>query len=110
MPENYDRYRRFARRDTNPLIDSPIIFLKGMTKGEIMAGVMCFIGTVYASAFSGIVAGMFLVLAYLVPISMKWMRLHLPRNTFAHALWFVGLWNAGLPENLKRPQKSYLTC
>jgi hypothetical protein len=109
MPENYDRYRRFAKRETNPLIDAPVIFLKGMTKAEIMSGVACFIGTIYTSAFSGTVAAAFFLAALLLPGTLKWMRQNLPANAFAHMLWFFGLWNAGLPETLKRPQKSHMT-
>ncbi len=107
MPENYDRYRRFARKETNPLIDAPVIFLKGMTKGELMAGVGCFIGMVYTSAFSMLLALVFLVLAVIVPLGLKQLRLKLPPNAFGHALWLCGVWNTGLPQSLKRPQKSY---
>ncbi len=107
MPANYDRYRRFARKETNPLIDAPVIFLKGMTKGEIMAGVGCFIGMVYTSAFSMLLALLFLVLAIIVPLGLKRLRLKLPPNAFVHALWLCGLWNASLPQNLNRLHKSY---
>ena len=107
MPENYDRYRRFERKTTSPLIDAPIIFITGMTKGEIMTGVGCFIGTVYTSAFSMLLALLFLVLAILVPLAMRWLRVNLPRNAFAHVLWLCDGWNAGLPRQLHRPQKTY---
>lgn len=109
MPENYDRYRRFAKRETNPLIDAPVIFLRGMTKAEIMAGVVCFVGTIYTSAFSGLMAAVFFLAALILPGTLKWMRLNLPSNAFAHMFWFLGLWNSGMPPSLKRPQKRYMT-
>lgn len=109
MPENYDRYRRFQKKETNRLIDSPVVFLKGYTKSELGAGVLFFIGTIYASALSGFVSALLLVLSVLIPVAMKHMRRKLPQNIFAHVLWSLGLWNSGIPKNLKRPKKTYLT-
>jgi hypothetical protein len=43
-----------------------------------------------------------------LPSFLKSIR-SLPRNIIAHSLWYVGFWNAGLPQRLKRPKKSYLT-
>ena len=108
MPENYDRYRRFERRETNRLIDSPVIFLKGYTKNEIFMGVLLFIGTIYASAISGLISFFLLSLSMAVPVFMKEMRRKLPKNVFAHFLWFCGRWNSGLPDNLKRPKKTFM--
>ena len=109
MPENYDRYRRFQKKETNRLIDSPVIFLKGYTKGELAMGVMFFIGTIYASALSGLVATLMLLMAIGVPIAMKEIRRKLPQNIFAHFMWFRGRWNSGIPKNMKRPKKTFLT-
>lgn len=109
MPENYDRYRRFKRKETNRLIDSPVIFLKGYTKSELAVGVFSFIGTIYASAISGMVAAIMLILAIGIPVAMKAMRRKLPQNVFAHFMWFIGRWNSGIPKNMKRPKKTFLT-
>ena len=109
MPENYDRYRRFQKKETNRLIDSPVVFLKGYTKTELGVGVLFFIGTIYASALSGLMASLFLILSFSSPVAMKQIRKKLPQNIFAHVMWSAGLWNAGIPENLKRPKKTFLT-
>ena len=109
MPENYERYRRFQRKETNRLIDSPIIFLKGYTKSELAAGIFFFIGTIYSSALSGFVAILMLIAAFVVPAMMKEMRKKLPKNIFVHFMWFNNRWNSGLPKTLKRPKKTFLT-
>jgi hypothetical protein len=109
MPESFDRYRRFAKRETNPLIDAPVIFFKGYTKKEVLSGIICFMVGIYAMALSILTGFALLFLAVIVPRTIKTMRQTLPRNVIAHSLWYLGFWNSGLPDKLKRPNKTYMT-
>ena len=108
MREYYERYRRSPRRETNNLIDAPVLFLKGFTKSEILAGVLLFVGSIYVSAFSMLLSLAFMALAYLSPFGLRGLRLRLPRNAFYHLLWFLGLWNGSLPAHFRRPKHTRL--
>lgn len=108
MPESFDRYRRFSRRETNPLIDAHVIFFQGYTKAEVLSGILSFSLGMYVLTIWLIPGLLLLLAAGILPSFLKSIR-SLPRNIIAHSLWYVGLWSAGLPERLKRPKKTYLT-
>lgn len=108
MPESFDRYRRFSRRETNPLIDAHVIFFQGYTKAEVLSGILSFAAGMYVLTIWLIPGLLLLVASGILPSLLKTIRA-LPRNIFAHSLWYLGLWSTGLPERLKRPKKTYLT-
>lgn len=109
MPEIFDRYRRFEKDETTPLIDAHVIFLKGFTKKEVFIGLMGFVLGMYLTTVSLYIGLAILLVGGIAPHTLKTMREKLPKNIFAHALWYLGLWKSGLPDELQRPQKTYLT-
>lgn len=108
MPEYFDRYRDFERRETNKTIDEPVIFLWRCTFVELVVGFVSFVVGVYLFQVSGGLGCLGLILAVLLPFLMRWRRQNLPNNTFVHLAWFLGFMNSGLPKHLKRPEKYHL--
>lgn len=106
--EFYERYQKFERRETNPLIDEPLNFFRGLTKGEVFVGVMMFVAAIYISSLSIILMLLFAALSVAAPLFMQHLRTLLPKNYFVHLMWFFGLWRSEYRE-FKRPNNNYLT-
>ena len=106
--EYYERYRRFEKRETNPLIDEPLNFFRGFTKGEVLAGVLMFVAAIYISSASLLLMILFAFLSVGAPMAMQHLRLHLPKNYFALVLWHFGLWN-GKNKEFNRLEKSFFS-
>jgi hypothetical protein len=106
--EYYERYRNFEKRETNPLIDEPVIFFRGFTKKEILVGVFMFVVAIYISAQSMLLMLLFAFLSATAPLSMQYFRVNLPKNYFFHFAWNYGFLE-GENFEFNRPQKGYFT-
>lgn len=104
--EYYERYRRFEKRETNHLIDEPIVFFKGFTKNEVLVGAVMFVCAIYVSTY--LLTGLFVLASAGAPLLMQHLRLNKPQNYFAHLFWYWGI-NNGKNHEFKRPNGNYLT-
>lgn len=108
MRESYERYRRTPKIASTAMIDQPIIFLKGFTKTELMAGVILFVVAIYVSAFSLLLTLAIAGTAYAAPFGLRKARLTMPANAWCHWLWYLGGWNSPLPKAFHRPRYTAL--
>jgi len=108
MPEYFDKYKTFERIQTNTTIDKPVLILWKCTVVELGSGFVFLLAGIYTIATSWLLSLLFFGLAAFVPMTMRWMREQLPRNTFIHLFWFLGLMGNSLPKHVQRPSKFYM--
>ena len=108
MPEYFDKYREFERRETNRTIDQPVVILWKCTLVELVIGFVLMIVGIYLLGSSWMLTLIFLGMALILPRLLRWMRESLPRNTFVHLFWLVGLMGNDVSNHVRRPKKFYL--
>lgn len=108
MPEYFDKYRDFERRQTNKTIDAPVVVIWSCTAVELGIGSVFLISGIYMLGASLINALVLIGLGFAVPAGLRWSRETLPKNTFIHLFWLLGWIGKGLPKHVNRPNKFHM--
>jgi hypothetical protein len=108
MPEYFDKYREFERRQTNKTIDSPVEILWSCTGMELAIGSVFLVAGIYMLSASVVNGLILLSLGVGAPMGLRWNRENLPKNTFVHIFWLVGLIGKDLPVQIRRPNKFHM--